>query len=1093
MTKPRTPSDLRKERQPLGKQVVVSGDGSLGGKVPHFFSQATGAQAPPPTDVTPTLSASTSRGSLPERRSRRDDVGRRRQGKVKGREALHHVTLLHFIFVLAVILTLGSSANGGFVAVWEDNSVRIDYDDIAARGLRTNAQERFPQMTVNTLPVGYHKRPAIAMDEYGNFVVVWQTPASGDLQVRARGFYADGSQRFPEMPVSVSAVGGLNQNPDIAMNGNGDFVVVWDGGEIKARGFHADGTQRFPQTTINASPDGWHSSPAIAMDENGNFVVVWAHDYNKDGLYEIKRRGFYADGSERFPQMIVNTLPLQHLSPDIDMNDNGDFVVVWQYDVANTGQFDIRARGFHANGSQRFAAITVNPILQGRQIQPAIAMGQDGNFAVVWEDDANQDFLYEIMARGFYANGTLRFPQKAVSSSSFYPHNRYPDIDMDDNGDFVVVWDSDFLNTGVWNIRARGFHADGSPRPEMIVNSDPCGDEGMPRVAVFDPPSVTVTARDATAAETGPDPGVFRISRTGDTDPDLRVYFAMKGTATNSQDYPLIRTNFPRTIPAGASYADVTVTPIDDSVYEGDETVILEIVDNAAYEIGSPNTATVTIQDNDPAPDAAPPTVDAFDVSPTFVTVGNAVTITYTVADTGGSGLNEVELSRRLDGDDTWQKIASRAHSGNGPVSDFFTDTPSQSGDYWYGFRVSDNVGNWNDERNSQTGNLPGDFGPILVEVTPQTVFDFANDSQAWTWFDYAGIFVQPGHGWNAGALEMSETATDQIVYGTWESPKNPAVAVRPAMGRVFRAKYHMRSSVSGAACPGFRFRAVAAHAIEQTPGVWRHDFANSDFNSHVELFCSTLDFFHIAGREPGPTGQTYTHLYYPEQVSMLNDPGVVVYFTCDLCDIDTLDRDAGTIYIDRVDIDSFERPAEGTGRACPNLTFSDFSSWTSHAMPINSQYDGTDLSVSCSADNISIHILPGNQWFEAYAFSPSVTLTPGKYYRAIFRVTGSAYQIDDLPPTIRAGFASSKFVFSSSKDLYGGADEAGYDATQQTPFEVWLVAPTEDPATPGRTEPIRLRFESWLADSNSGWPFYRVVSGALECWQVDTERFEPF
>ena len=61
------------------------------------------------------------------------------------------------------------------------------------------------------------------------------------------------------------------------------------------------------------------------------------------------------------------------------------------------------------------------------------------------------------------------------------------------------------------------------------------------------------------------------------------------------------------TIAAGASSATVTVTPIDDSQVEGDETVVLTLASAAAYNIGAPASATVTIADNDGTPPPGQP------------------------------------------------------------------------------------------------------------------------------------------------------------------------------------------------------------------------------------------------------------------------------------------------------------------------------------------------------------------------------------------------------------------------------------------------------------------------------------------------------
>lgn len=109
---------------------------------------------------------------------------------------------------------------------------------------------------------------------------------------------------------------------------------------------------------------------------------------------------------------------------------------------------------------------------------------------------------------------------------------------------------------------------------------------------------VTVTATDAAAAEVGPDPGTFEITRAGPTVSALTVYYSLGGTATNGADYVALPGSV--TIAAGATTATVTVTPIDDTGYESNETATLVLSANAAYDVTSPSSATVTIVSDDP-------------------------------------------------------------------------------------------------------------------------------------------------------------------------------------------------------------------------------------------------------------------------------------------------------------------------------------------------------------------------------------------------------------------------------------------------------------------------------------------------------------
>jgi len=151
----------------------------------------------------------------------------------------------------------------------------------------------------------------------------------------------------------------------------------------------------------------------------------------------------------------------------------------------------------------------------------------------------------------------------------------------------------------------------GSPNNATITIAD--NDQGPPPQK----PTVTIVATDANASEQGPDTGAFTLSRDGSTASALTVQYSLGGSAANGIDYQSLPTSV--TIPQGAASAAITVTPIDDNEVEGDETIVLTLSANAAYTVGSPGSATITIHDNDSTP-PPPPTAD-FTANPTS---GNA-------------------------------------------------------------------------------------------------------------------------------------------------------------------------------------------------------------------------------------------------------------------------------------------------------------------------------------------------------------------------------------------------------------------------------------------------------------------------------------
>ena len=116
-------------------------------------------------------------------------------------------------------------------------------------------------------------------------------------------------------------------------------------------------------------------------------------------------------------------------------------------------------------------------------------------------------------------------------------------------------------------------------------------------VTVYASAPVSITATTPIAAETGPAAGLVTVVRGGSTSDALTVHYVATGTATAASDYVELPGSV--TIDAGSSSATVAVTPIDDAVYEADESVILTLTADAAYSLGWPGEATITIVSDD--------------------------------------------------------------------------------------------------------------------------------------------------------------------------------------------------------------------------------------------------------------------------------------------------------------------------------------------------------------------------------------------------------------------------------------------------------------------------------------------------------------
>ena len=87
------------------------------------------------------------------------------------------------------------------------------------------------EFRINTTTAGDQDKPDVAMDAGGNFVVVWESPkeiVSCDApDIYMQRYFANGTPNGGEVKVN-SYTAGPQAKPKVAMDNSGNFVVVWE-------------------------------------------------------------------------------------------------------------------------------------------------------------------------------------------------------------------------------------------------------------------------------------------------------------------------------------------------------------------------------------------------------------------------------------------------------------------------------------------------------------------------------------------------------------------------------------------------------------------------------------------------------------------------------------------------------------------------------------------------------------------------------------------------------------------------------------------------------------------------------------------------
>lgn len=260
---------------------------------------------------------------------------------------------------------------------------------------------RLGEFKVNTTTSGDQTDPRMAMDAQGNFVVVWTSADASGTGIFAQRYNAACSPVGSEFQVNPAPGTNDQRNPAVAMAPDGRFVIVWETANpvydnlpsgIRGRLYDASGTL---QLDFDGSPGRSAGHASVAMDVSGRFVVAWDESNYQPGTswaLQFSAAGTPVGG---ILQMHPGYSPANE-RPTVAVNASGEFVVVWYADVADIQGSQVPtqgifARGFHSDGSTNFGVTRVSPVEEAIHQVPSVAMRTDGSFIVAWQEAIGLD------------------------------------------------------------------------------------------------------------------------------------------------------------------------------------------------------------------------------------------------------------------------------------------------------------------------------------------------------------------------------------------------------------------------------------------------------------------------------------------------------------------------------------------------------------------------------------------------------------------------------------------------------------------------------------------------------------------------------
>ncbi len=305
------------------------------------------------------------------------------------------------------------------------------------------------EFVINSYTTGTQSAPDLAVDANGDFVVVWQSSGQdGPIGFGVFGRTGDSGE------LQINSHTTQNQSTaHVASEDNGDFVVTWtsflqDGSSngIFAQRFDSAGAALGAEFLVNTTTNSNQNNSRVAMDADGDFVVVWQSAFQDGSSGGVFGQRFDSSGAAAGGEFQVNTFTTgQQGTPDVAMDAGGNFVVVWAspQDGSNGG---LIGQLFDSGGVPVGGELEVNTTTTGDQGQPAVAIDKAGDFVVVWTDSQTAPFpLFtsrEVFGQRFDSSGVMLGGEFQINTTITYGQST-ADVAMEPNGQFVVVWESE--------------------------------------------------------------------------------------------------------------------------------------------------------------------------------------------------------------------------------------------------------------------------------------------------------------------------------------------------------------------------------------------------------------------------------------------------------------------------------------------------------------------------------------------------------------------------------------------------------------------------------------------------------------------------
>src|ERR1700722_9231753 len=356
---------------------------------------------------------------------------------------------------------------GDSLAAW----ARLDVFEVSSRAAGGTAWQPAVAVSGSKEEASF---PQVALDSQGDGVAAWLSLEGGEYSIHVSTRAGLGGTWLAPMPLEkLGAMTVMEPRPDLAVDGRGDAVVVWQrasGGKVlvESASRAAGGTWQTPEM-VSETAEGLHPAE-VGIDGAGDATAVW----------EEKGASVQIDGAQKpaggkwQPGVALSKTGGNANEARVAVDAQGDAVALWERFGGEEELIEAAIKPVSSSTWRESVALTKPETSKGEPAGQQVAIDSQGDVVASWSrTNANRDVIEAAVGRT--ATSTWQAPV-AVSGLGANVEEA-PDVAVDAQGSAVIVWErsdgtSEIVEaasgspaTGVWQpavaLSAKGQSAQG--------------------------------------------------------------------------------------------------------------------------------------------------------------------------------------------------------------------------------------------------------------------------------------------------------------------------------------------------------------------------------------------------------------------------------------------------------------------------------------------------------------------------------------------------------------------------------------------------------------------------------------------------------